>query len=488
MTPDDLEVTDSDPAARVRTLMQRGVAEAKAGERIAAVASLKEAEQVATEAGLGSLAIGAHINRGWALWQAGETEGAITLYSEGAQMAREVGDVERLLLALGNLGIAYGRLGRHAESLATYEEYLPFVSDDAAAGAEAHLNCGTALASLGRPDEALVHFERAERLATDAGLTESLVMVLLNRGLLTESAGDHEAAFELYWKAFDTADETKDADLIGTVTMALGAAYARVGDDPHASDCFEESERAFRASGDRRRLADALHGHAVALRRIGLEDAALEALQEEEPLRAELDDIVGLGGCILSQALMLAARPKSPSADTRFEDAAATYLRAGDISTVAEIHHARAEWLRRQEMDDEALSRAREALAAALKAPNRPAELRIRGLLAVMLADAGDLEAAEAELHEAEAGAEESGDAEAGVGTWARRAYVLARQDAPAGDVVAQLDTTWERGLTLTRPQMAREALTLVAQEIKDRCDERYSAPISLWQAEYLVV
>ncbi|MGB4442737.1 MAG: tetratricopeptide repeat protein [Coriobacteriia bacterium] len=487
MTPDDFDVNDSDPAARVRALMQRGIAEANAGERIAAVASLKEAEQVAADAGLTSAAIGAHINRGWVLWFAGEAEGAITLYSEGAQMAREAGDAERLLLALNNLGIAYGRLGRHAESLATYEEYLPFVSDDPAAGAEAHLNCGTALASLGRPDEAALHFERAERLATDAGLAESLVMVNLNRGVLSESAGDLEAAFEHYWKAFDLADETKDADLIGTVTMALGAAYARAGDDPHASDCFEQSELAFRASGDRRRLADALHGHAIALQRVGLDDAALEALQEEEPLRAEQGDSLALGACILSQALLLAGRPKSPSTDTRFAEAAAAYVHAGALSTVAEVHHARAEWLRKQGMDDEALAAAREALSTAIKAPNLPTEIRVRGLLAVMLADAGDLEAAETELVAAEASAEESGDREGVTGAQARKAYVLARGEKPAEDVVAQLDAAWEHGLTLTQPQTAREALTLVVQEIKDRCDGRYSTPIALWQADFLV-
>jgi len=487
MTPDDLDVTETDPAARVRALTKRGIAEANAGERIAAVASLKEAEQVATDAGLTSAAIGAHIDRGWALWLAGEAEGAVVLYSEGARMAREVGDVERLRLALGNLGIAYGLLGRHAESLATYEEYLPFVSDDAAAGAEAHLNCGSALASLGRRDEALVHLERAERLATEAGLAESLVMVHLNRGVLSESAGDLEPAFEQYWKAFDVADETKDTGLTGTVTMALGRAYVRADDHAHASDCFEQSEHAFRASGDKRRLADALHGHAIALQRVGLDDAALEVLQEEEPLRVEQGDSRALGACILSQALLLAARPKSPSTDTRFVEAASAFVQAGALSTVAEVHHARAEWLRRQEMDAEALAAAREALSVALKASNLPTEIRVRGLLAVMLADAGDFEAAETELEAAEAAADEAGDREAVTGTRARRAYVLARADKPAEDVVAQLDAAWEHGLTLAQPQMAREALTLVIQEIKNRCDSRYSAPITVWQSDILV-
>lgn len=486
MTRDDLDVNNPDPAARVRALTKRGIAEARAGERIVAIASLKEAEQVATGAGLTSAAIGAHIDRGWALWLAGEAEGAIVLYSEGAQMAREAGDVERLRLALGNLGIAYGRLGRHADSLATYEEYLPFVSDDPAAGAEAHLNCGSALANLGRPHEALLHFERAEALATEAGLTESLVMVHLNRGVLSESAGDLGPAFELYWKAFDIADETNDADLIGTVTLALGAAYARAGDDPHASDCFEQSEHAFRASGDRRRLADALHGHAVSLQRVGLHDAALEALEEEEPLRVEQGDDLTRGACILSQALVLAGRPKSPGTDTRFAEAASAYAHAGALSTVAEVHHARAEWLRRQGMDDEALAAAREALSTALKAPNLPTEVRVRGLLAVMLADTGDFEAAEAELAAAEASAEESGDREAVTGTRARRAYVLAREEKTAEETVAQLDAAWEHGRTLAQPQMARDALALVIQEITDRCDSRYSEPITVWQSDFL--
>jgi tetratricopeptide (TPR) repeat protein len=474
MTPDDLDLTDSDPGARARELMQRGIAEARAGERIAAVASLKEAERVASDAGLTAIAIGAHINRGWALWLAGEAEGAIALYAEGAQMAREVGDVERLRLALGNLGIAYGQLGRHAESLAAYEEYLPFVSDDPEAGAEAHLNCGSALASLGRPGDAFTHFDRAQSLATDAGLTESVVMAHLNKGMLREVAGDRQAAFELYWKAFDIADETKDADLIGTVTMALGAGYARAGDDAHAGDCFEEAGRAFRASGDVRRLADALHGHEIALQRVGLDVAAMEALEEEESLRKAQGDDLALAACVLNQAVRLAARPKSPSADERFADAISLYTRAGALGAVAEAQHARAEWRRRQEMDTESLESIVQAVDAASQAGSTAVESRARALRAVILADARDLEAAEAEVEAAETTARETDDLEGITGARVRRAYIAARRGVPGDELCAQLRAAIEHARVAGHEPKGRFAAEAVAAEILERCGEDY--------------
>ena len=488
MTQQDPAVHDLDPAARVRELTQRGIAEAQAGERIAAVATLKEAEQVASDAGLTSAAIAAHINRGWALWYAGEVEGALVLYAEGAQMAREIGDADRLRSALSNLGIAYGRLGRHAESLAAYEEYLPFVSDDLTASAEAHLNCGSALASLGRADEALAHLERAERLATGAGLTGPLVMIYLNRGFLSESAGNPDAAFEFFWKAFDTAEETQDADLIGTVTNALGRAYVRAGDDSRGADCFGEAERAFRSLGDDARLADALQQHAAALQRVGLGDQALAAWDEAESIWRELGDDAALAESIFGQALVLAVETKSPNVDLRFADAGDLYRRANLPERLAEVRHAHAQWLREQEMDRQALDRIRQAMEAAAEAGNGAIECRARGLYATMLADTYQFEAAARELEAAGAQAEANGDRDAVMGLSARRAYVMAREGASLEDVIAQVEAALEQARALEEPRMGEQAIAIVIDEIRGWCDDAYHDRLGEWRVTNLTV
>ncbi len=479
---DDFDVSNPDPAIRARALIDRGIAQAEAGERIAAVASLKEAEKVAADAGLTSIAIGAHINRGWALWYAGETGGAITLYSEGAQMAREASDIEHLRVALSNLGVAYSTMGRHAEAVAVYEEYLPYVVDDAAESADAHLNTGSALVGLGRPDEAIAHFEEAERLATAANLREPLVIVHLNRGVLLERSGDTDGAFDLYWKAFDIAEEAKDADLVGRVTMTLGRAYLRVGDDTHACDCFGEAANAFRYLEDSVRLADALHRHGLALRRVGLGDAAVEAWQEEEPILRERGDELALGECIFLQAQVLGALTPSPATDLTFSEAASHYNSAKAIDRLAEVYHAHAQWLRDRRMDDEAASRLKKAFEALEAVPNPTVECRARGLNALVLADSGAFEAAASELDAAEAVATSNGDEPGMTGVRARRAYVLAREGKPAADVIAQLEAALEHAQTLAGPEIREQAVDLVIAEIDTRCGGGYGEALLAWR------
>lgn len=475
------DFTHLDPAERVRALSERGIAQARAGEGIAAVISLKEAEQIALDAGLASLAIGAHIDRGWALWLGGEAAGAAALYAEGAQMARDAGDAARLRVALGNLGIAYSHLGRPADALSTYEEYLPLLVDDPAEAADAHLNAGSALVSLDRADEAGVHFDTAERLAEAAGLIEPRVVVNLNRGVLLERSGDIDAAFERYWQAFDLAEEAKDADLIGRTTLTLGRAYTRAGDHTHACDCLGEAARAFRHEEDKARLVEALRLQGAALQAVGLIDAALEAWDEEDAILRERRDDLALGDCVLRKALMLAAQSTSPGVELLFVEAADLFRSASATDRLAEVYQAHAQLLRDRGRDEEAAQRLEQAFGALAEAPNPGVESRARGLRALMLADAGECEAAAQELDAAEAIAGGLGDWQALTGLRARRAYVLAREGRPLADVVAQLRAAAESAASAGSPGIAERAVNLVANEITVRCGDEYRDVPAEW-------
>lgn len=477
--------THLDPSERVRALTKRGIEQATAGEVTVAVVSLNEAEQVALDAGLTSLAIGAHIDRGWALWLAGEAEAAATLYAEGAQMARDAGDAGRLRIALGNLGIAYSHLGRPADALAVYEEYLPMVADDPAETADAHINAGSALVSLGRADEAGEHFDAAERAAESAALIEPRVIVNLNRGVLLEKAGDSEGALERYWQAFDLAEEAKDADLVGRTTMALGRVYARMGDHPHACDCFGEAARAFRHEEDKARLVEALRLHGSALQSVGLIDAALEAWDEEDAILRERGDKLALGDCVLRKALMLAAQSTSPGVELLFVEAADLFRDVSATDRLAEVYQAHAQLLRDRGRDEEAAQRLEKVFGALAENPNAAIESRARGLRALMLADAGDLEAAAQEFDTAEAIAETLADQQALTGIRARRAYLLACEGRPVTDVVAQLDTAAEGAASAGLANVAEKVVGLVAREIAVRRGGEYREALADWSGEH---
>lgn len=474
MTDTDDTRNASDDAAHARELTARGIDEARNGDHEAAVGSFTEAETIARENGLLDLAAGAAVNRGWALWLAGRKDASIEAYEQGAQLAREASDVTRLMLALGNLGIAYTAAGRYEDALAVYEEYLPHVADDPGEAIDAHLNCATALANLGRYEEADGHLDEAERVAQDNGRA-AIASVYLNRGVIRERTGNTDEAFTLYWKAFDTVDEERDPGLFGTVMLTLARAYMRAGEDAHASDCYGEAERAFRYTEEQDRLAQALHEHATALLRVGLVDQALDAWREEEPILREMGDDLALGECLLEQALATRDRMSDFSSDVKFTEAAAAFRRAGAIERLPELMQAHALWLREHFMDTDAMKRVRELFEALAESPNPPVESRARALHALMLADAGDYDAAFDAIDRAETVAADAGDAEAITGAQARRAYVMARAGEPAENVKAQLKAAEAHADAEGHGQKGAYAVEAVAAEIEERCGEEYA-------------
>lgn len=474
MTDTDDTRNTNDDAAHARELTARGIDEARDGDHEAAVGSFTEAETIARENGLLDLAAGAAVNRGWALWLAGRQDASIEAYEQGARLAREAGDVTRLMLALGNLGIAHTAAGRHEDALAVYEEYLPHVADDPDEAIDAHLNCATALVNLGRYEEANGHLDEAERVAQDNGRA-AIVSVYLNRGAIRERTGNTDEAFALYWKAFDTVDEARDPALFGTVMLALARAYMRAGEDAHASDCYGEAERAFRYTEEQDRLAQALHEHATALLRVGLVDQALDAWREEEPILREMGDHLALGECLLEQALATRDRMSDFSSDMKFTEAAAAFRRAGAIERLPELIQAHALWLREHFMDTNATKRVRELFEALAESPNAVVESRAHALHALMLADAGDYDAAFDAIDRAEAVAADAGDAEAITGAQARRAYVMARAGEAAENVKAQLKAAEAHADAEGHERKGAYAVEAVATEIEERCGEEYA-------------
>jgi len=479
MTDTDDTRDTLDDAARARELMARGIDEARNGDHEAAVGLFTEAETIARENGLLDLAAGAAVNRGWALWLAGEKDGSIEAYEEGAQLAREAGDLTRLMLALGNLGIGYTAAGRHEEALGVYEEYLPHVAEDPDEAIDAHLNCATALVNLGRYEEANGHLDEAERIAHKNGRA-AMASVYLSRGAVREQTGDSDEAFALYWKAFDAVDEERDPGLFGTVMLTLARAYVRAGEDAHASDCYGEAERAFRYTEEQDSLAQALHEHAAALLRVGLVDQALEAWREEEPILREMGDHLALGECLLQQALATRERMSDFSSDVKFTEASMAFRRAGAIERLPELIQAHAAWLREHFMDTNAMKRMRELFEALAESPNAAVESRAHALHALMLADAGDLDAAFDAIDHAEAVAAGAGDAEAITGARARRAYVMARAGEPAENVTAQLKAAEAHADAEGHARKGAYAVEAVALEIEERCGEEYAGLLSV--------
>lgn len=469
---DDVQNT---PDAHVRELLEHGIAQVKAGELDLGMASFEEAGREAVALGLTALAAGAAIDRGWALWLGSDRAGSTAAYEEGAALAREAGDDKRLVIALGNLGIAYTDSRNHEAADALYAEYVPLVLDETAEQIDALLNWGIALEGLHRSEEALARLDEAQSLAVAAGLDPALVSVHLAQGGMHERAGDVDEAFELYWKAFDIASEAEDAELVGTATMTLGRGYTRHGDHSKAADCYGEAARAYRYLEDDSLLGPALYQQGLALQRVGLLDQALDVWREAEPVFRELGDHAALAECLLTQALAVRDQMSNMQPDMQFPEAAAQFRAAGMIQRLPEVHLAHAQWCWDRTMDAAALTHAGEALAALDESPDASIESRVRALHAQLLAEGKDSEQAEAELEAAEAAALAADDAEGVTGVMVRRAYVMARGGASWEDVRAQLFAAGDHARARGHEAQGRYAAEAIATEIEERCGRAYT-------------
>ena len=469
------EYAAGDTASHVQEMLQRGITQVRAGEHAVGMSSFDEAGRLATSAGLTALAAGAAINRGWALALSGDTAQSIDAYVEGAGLAREADDPRRLVIALGNLGIAYTAERRYEEAIAVYEEYIPLLEDDAEEEVDSRLNWSVALEGLDRTVEAAEQLDEAERVALGAGLDPLLVRVHIAQGGMRERGGESEEALELYWKAFDVASEAEDADMVGTVTMTLGYAYTRVGDHAKAADCFGEAARAFRYLEADDRLAGALVRQGRAMQTLGLVDQALEVWREAEPLLRELDDQAALGECLLEQALAVSEQQSNFAPDLQFTEAAAAFRTAGVLDRLSVVYLAHAQWCWQRHLDSQARKHVQEALDAVAATPNPMIESRARALHAQMLADTGEITDAVTELTTAETLSLLDGDQQGVTGARVRAAYVMARNGATVEDVRARLAEAIEQAREAGHEAQARLAADTVAAEIEERCGGVYT-------------
>jgi len=108
----------------------------------------------------------------------------------------------------------------------------------------------------------------------------------------------------------------------------------------------------------------------------------------------------------------------------------------------------------------------------------------VRGVLAMLLADAGETDPALAELDAAEAAATSVGDH--GILTWlkARRAYVFARAGRPVEDVAQQLGDAYAYGFEFADGRTASRAVLTMIFEMKKWCSDECRATLEAIRAD----
>lgn len=468
-------------------LIESGIAHAEAGEHDNAIADLLEAERLGEKAGFAEVRRVSLINQGFAHSTHGDAESAVRLYGQAADCSREAADAPRLALSLANMSVELKQLGRHEEAIAALKEYLGLLGkEDVAARVNGFVNMGLSQTELGEHTQADLDLDEAAQLASQAADHELLYIVRASQAHAYLKNSDPYAAMIVLDQALDSAQVIGDPVRIQDSLMSLAQVCRRLGQIQRASELLERLVEKCRESGDTMALADALYWHATVLRQMKQARRAIALWQEEEVIRREHGQNGHLADCLFAQADALRALGDHEAADPLFTEATHLFTDLGITAVLPGVQywHAASAWAAGDSPAASTLADA--ALDAAEKYEDDGIARRAQGLRAMALADTGDIEGATAALDAAEALCEQADAHSTMVWVLARRAYVYARAEHSAEDVVAQLRRAHEYAMINDQAAASRSAVRKIARYIVSRCDGEFAEALDAYRQEQL--
>lgn len=154
-------------------------------------------------------------------------EQRVEMLSTQCKVAERLGDQRRVGKALGNLGVAYRKLGRKDEATACLrrQEEVATLLDDWDGVAKSLLNRGSVLMDAGDLDGAMFAFGKSFETAIEHKLGETATLAAGGVGRVLLSMGDVVKAKETFVWVLCTAQEVRDLRIEAVALGALGEVF-----------------------------------------------------------------------------------------------------------------------------------------------------------------------------------------------------------------------------------------------------------------------
>jgi tetratricopeptide (TPR) repeat protein len=218
---------------------------------------------------------GALGNLGVAYVKLGEPRKGIGFFEQSLVIDREIGDRRSEGLVLGNLGNAYFYLSEPRKAVEFHSQQLVIAREvgDQKSEGSALGNLGNVHIVLSEPRKAIEFYQQALAISRELGDRRAEGLLLGNLGNAYNDLGEPRKSIEFSMQRLVIAREIGDRRGEGSALGNLGIAYANMGDSRKAINFFEQHLVITRESGDR-------NGEGKALGNLGIAYAHLEELRK----------------------------------------------------------------------------------------------------------------------------------------------------------------------------------------------------------------
>ncbi|MBD3884133.1 tetratricopeptide repeat protein [Phormidium tenue FACHB-886] len=226
----------------------------------------------------------------WQLFIWGYYRKLIPLHNKRLFVAHEIADRQGEGIALGNLGLAYYKLGNYTEAIEYHQQSLAIARDisDRRGESNALGNLGIAYDSLGDYTEAIEYHQQSLAIARDIGDRRGEGNALGNLGIAYYSLGNYTEAIEYHQQHLAIAREIGNRQGEGNALVNWGCTLIRLEQCSEALEYLQASLEIFQEIGDREGEAEALLRLAELHQKIGSIELARQECARALAIATEL--------------------------------------------------------------------------------------------------------------------------------------------------------------------------------------------------------
>jgi tetratricopeptide (TPR) repeat protein len=195
--------------------------------------------------------------------------------------AQRLGDKLTEASTLGNIGTAYGQLGKTCHSIMYLDRSLELAREINNRSVEGHAlgNLGNAYLTLREPRPAIEFYKQALEISREIGDRRGEATDLGSLGNAYLALNEPRRAIEFYEQALEIKRDIGDRHGEGVILGNLATVYALLGESRLAIDLYEQRFAIAREIGDRRGEGHALFNLAVEIYGLGRHQDAIEKME-----------------------------------------------------------------------------------------------------------------------------------------------------------------------------------------------------------------